>query len=199
MRTISFPLVDDDPEESQVEGMVVDQELGVVYMGQEGLGIWRAGARPGDATACPGAGCTLVDAVFPAGTNLKADVEGLTIYYGGGGKGYLLASSQGDNSFAVYDRQNNAYLGSFRVGEKGRIDSAEESDGADVVNVSLGRGFGQGLLVVQDGDNDPALLVEDDGELENVNSNFKFVPWQEVAEGFPTPLLIDTTGYDPRS
>lgn len=199
VRTIRFPLVDDELEESQVEGMVVDQETGTLYAGQEQYGIWRTSALATGATLCPGEGCTLVDAVAPNGTNLKRDVEGLTIYYAGEGKGYLLASSQGDNTFAVYDRQSNAYLGSFRIGSRGnRIDSTEESDGADVVNVPVGRGFSRGLLVVQDGNNDPALLVDDDGEIENVNSNFKFVRWDDVAKSFATPLIVDTRSYDPR-
>lgn len=198
VRTITFPLVDDDEEESQVEGMVVDQERGIVYMGQEQRGIWRAAAAPGGATDCPSAGCTLIDAVYPEGPNLEADVEGLTIYYAAGGQGYLLVSSQGDNTFAVYDRKTNVYLGSFQIGARGLLDSVEESDGADVVNVPLGRSFPKGLLVVQDGDNDPAVLLEDDGELENVNSNFKFIRWDSVANAFPTPLIVDTTGFNPR-
>ena len=51
---------------------------------------------------------------------------------------------------------------------------------------------------MQDGDNEPQVLVEDDGELENIASNFKFVPWQSVAVAFPTPLIVDTRTYHPR-
>jgi myo-inositol-hexaphosphate 3-phosphohydrolase len=68
-----------------------------------------------------------------------------------------------------------------------------------VVSANLGPAFPHGLLVVQDGRNDPAVLLEDEGELENVNTNFKFVRWESVARAFPMPLLIDTTGYDPRA
>jgi myo-inositol-hexaphosphate 3-phosphohydrolase len=194
VRTLTFPLVGGDPEESQVEGMVADQELGYLYAGQEQFGIWKFDAAPNGS-----AEGTVVDRVAPDGPNLQADVEGLTIYYAGNGKGYLLVSSQGDNTFAVYDRQTNVYLGSFHVGSRGKIDSVEGSDGADVVNVSLGHGYPKGLLVVQDGENDPPFLVEDDGELENVNTNFKFVRWDKVAKAFPGGLLIDTESYHPRS
>jgi 3-phytase len=173
---------------------VVDQELGYLYAGQEQFGIWRFDAAPNGSTEG-----TSVDRVAPDGPNLQADVEGLTIYYAGDGKGYLLVSSQGDNTFAVYDRQTNVHLGSFRVGSRGKIDSVEESDGADVVNVSLGGGYSKGLLVVQDGQNDPPFLVEDDDEFENVNTNFKFVRWDKVAKAFPDGLLIDTESYHPRS
>jgi Ca2+-binding RTX toxin-like protein len=126
-------------------------------------------------------------------------VEGLTIYYAADGKGYLLASSQGDSTYAVFTRAgNNDYLGNFAIGASGGVDSVEESDGADVINVPLGTQFPSGLLVVQDGSNDPAVVVNDDGEIANVSSNFKFVPWQNVANAFPNPLEIDTTSFNPR-
>ncbi len=134
------------------------------------------------------------------GNHLTDDVEGLTIYYGKDGTGYLLASSQGDNTFVAYTREgNNEYVGNFAVGSNGAIDSVQESDGADVINVPLGPNFPFGLFVTQDGDNEPAKLVQDDDELENVNSNFKLVPWENIANAFPTPLNIDTTSYDPRN
>ncbi|WP_414561674.1 MULTISPECIES: phytase [unclassified Anabaena] len=180
----------------QTEGMVVDQETGFLYIGQENVGIWKFPAEPdGEPTG------TLIDRVKAlGGSNLTADVEGLTIYYGANGTGYLLASSQGDNTFAVYNRQgNNEYLGSFAVGSNGAIDSVQDSDGADVINVPLGANFPYGLFVTQDGSNDPAKLVEDDGELENVNTNFKFVPWENIANAFPKALNIDTTSYNPRN
>jgi myo-inositol-hexaphosphate 3-phosphohydrolase len=193
VRTLTFPLVDDDPAESQIEGMVVDQELGFLYAGQENRGLWKFDAAPtGSASG------KLIDEVYPGGTNLKADVEGLTIYYGRDGAGYLLASSQGDSTFAVYERTgDNAYLGSFRVANP-NSDGVEFSDGADVVNVPLGPDFPTGLLVVHDGWNEPSRLVEGDGELENVNTNFKFVAWENVANAFPQSLIVDTSSYNPR-
>ena len=50
------------------------------------------------------------------GTHLTADVEGLTIYYSGDSTGYLIASSQGDNTYAVYKREGeNSYIGQFAI------------------------------------------------------------------------------------
>ena len=104
---------------------------------------------------------------------LLPDVGGLTIYYGPDSSGYLLASSQGDSTYAVYDRAgDNSYLGSFAVGGIEGIDPANESDGADIINVALGDTFPYGLLVVQDGFNLPAVMVEDDGEMDNVSTSF---------------------------
>ncbi|NJM07215.1 phytase [Candidatus Gracilibacteria bacterium] len=195
LRLAEFPLVDDDLEESQFEGMVVDQQQGLLYAGQEGRGIWKL-----DAATLGSSMRILIDEVAPAGTNLKADVEGLTIYYGSGGRGYLIASSQGDNTFAVYTREGeNRYLGSFGVtGGGGTIDSVEESDGAEVIAASLGAEYRFGIFITQDGANDPAVLVDDDGELENVNTNFKLVNWLFIARSFEPPLRIEPNAYDPR-
>jgi 3-phytase/alkaline phosphatase D len=198
VREFTVPIPDGAPADTdpQLEGMVVDQETGFLYIGQENVGIWKYQAEPTASSTG-----ILVDRVKElGGANLTDDVEGLTIYYGKDGTGYLLASSQGDNTFAVYSREgNNQFLGRFAVGPNGAIDSVQESDGADVINLPLGPNFPFGLFVTQDGSNDPAVLVEDDGELENISSNFKFVPWESIANTFANPLQIDTSSYDPRN
>ncbi|HZG40117.1 MAG TPA: phytase [Nodosilinea sp.] len=193
VRTIALPVPTGDVEDSQSEGLVIDQELGFLYVSLENeVGILKFGAEPNG-----GSDFELVqsiDADF-----LVPDIEGLTIYYGDNGTGYLLASSQGNNSFAVFSREgNNEYLGSFTVGETGDIDQVNESDGLDVTNVALGSAFPNGLLVVQDGANDPQNPVEDDEQLENNSTNFKFVDWAAVANAFEEALDINTKSYDPR-
>ncbi|NJR58442.1 MAG: phytase [Cyanobacteria bacterium CRU_2_1] len=194
VRTLSAPIPPDkELEDAQFEGMVVDKELGYLYAGQEQRGIWKFFADPDAATEG-----TLIEASRPEGDVLVSDVEGLTIYYGANGKGYLLVSSQGDSSYAVFDRQgSNDYLGSFVVDDG--VDGVEESDGADVISVPLGDQFPNGLLVVHDGSNEPAEVVEDDGEIQNFSTNFKFVDWADVANSFDVPLDIDTSSYDPRN
>ncbi|NEQ20818.1 MAG: phytase [Microcoleus sp. SIO2G3] len=195
VRMLTVPIPEGGLEEAQTEGMVADKELGYLYVAQENVGIWKFAAEPeGETTG------QLIDEVFPNGSNLQADAEGLTIYYGENGTGYLLASSQGDSTFAAYSREgNNEYLGSYQIGESNGIDSVQNSDGADVINVPLGDQFPFGLLVVHDGSNDPAVLVDDDGELENASTNFKFVPWQNVANAFSEPLVITPDSFDPRN
>jgi 3-phytase/alkaline phosphatase D len=194
VRNFTVPTI--DGRDPQTEGMVVDQETGFLYIGQENVGIWKYNAEPNSSNVG-----TLIDKVKAlGGKNLIEDVEGLTIYYGKDGAGYLFASSQGDNSFATYAREgSNQYLGRFAVGNNGSIDSVQESDGAEVINVPLGSNFPFGAFITQDGSNDPAVLVEDDGELENISSNFKFVPFENIANAFSTPLKIDTTSFDPRN
>ncbi|HEY9664524.1 MAG TPA: phytase, partial [Allocoleopsis sp.] len=195
VRTLSAPIPPDaELEDAQFEGMVVDRESGYLYAAQEQRGIWKFQAEPDAATEGD-----LIEAVKPEGDVLTADAEGLTIYYGANGTGYLLASSQGDSSFAVFTREgSNDYLGSFVIDDG--EDGVAESDGADVINVSLGEQFPNGLLVVHDGSNEPTEVSLDEGgeEIQNFNTNFKFVAWEDVANAFPTPLKIDTESYDPR-
>jgi myo-inositol-hexaphosphate 3-phosphohydrolase len=186
----------EETDAAQVEGMVVDRESGYLYVGQEEFGIFKF-----EAEADASNEYTVVDTIENG--QLQADVEGLTIYYAGRGRGYLLASSQGDSTFAVYERGcDNAYLGSFSVGANGDVDSVQESDGADVINVPLNADFPLGLFMVQDGANDPQNAVEDDEELENNSTNFKFIGWDAVAHGvaevFGEPLIIDPYAAHPR-
>jgi myo-inositol-hexaphosphate 3-phosphohydrolase len=193
VRTLSLPVPTGDPADSQSEGVVVDRFLGYLYVALENeVGILKFNAEPdgGDDYIVIHA----MDEPF-----LQPDIEGLTIYYGPGDTGYLLASSQGDHTYAVFERRgDNAYLGSFIIADFAGIDQANESDGADVTNVALGPDFPAGLLIVQDGANDPQNAVPDDEELENNSTNFKYVPWDGVANAFPEPLLIDTSSYNPR-
>ena len=93
-----------------LEGCVADDELARLYIGQEELGVWRLdGETEGDDEPI-----LLHDVDDPY---LTADIEGMTIYYATSGRGYLLVSSQGSNTYAVFERGgDNAYLTSFRVG-----------------------------------------------------------------------------------
>ena len=194
VRTIELPVPTGDVEDSQSEGIVVDQEKGLLYVALEDeVGILRFSAEP--------TGGNDYQVIQPVGADyLVPDIEGLSIYYGPGGSGYLIANSQGDSSYAVFSREGtNEYLGSFVVGDNGGIDQVNESDGLDIINVALGSAFPNGLVVLQDGANDPQNVAEDDEELENNSTNFKFVPWESVANGFANPLTINTTSYDPRN
>ncbi|NJL47554.1 MAG: phytase, partial [Leptolyngbyaceae cyanobacterium SM2_5_2] len=194
VRTIELPVPTGDPVDSQSEGLVIDQELGLLYVALENeVGILRFSAEPDG-----GNDFTLVQPIDRDG--LVPDIEGLSIYYGANGSGYLLVNSQGDSSYAVFTRDGtNEYLGNFVVGANGDIDQVNESDGLDVINVPLGPSFPNGLLMLQDGANDPQNPVQDDEQLENNSTNFKFVPWDSVANAFPNPLQIDPTSFDPRN
>ena len=146
---------------SVTEGCVADDELGWVYFAEEGVGIWRFAAEPDG-----GVEGKLVAKVRDHG--LTADVEGLTIYCASGGKGYLIASSQGSNTFLVYTRRDNRYL--LTIDPKGgRIDDVRDTDGIAVTNRPTSKQFPAGLLIVQDGSNAGG------------KQNFKLYDWRDIA------------------
>ena len=146
--------------DSRVEGCVADDDEGVLYIGEERRGIWRMSAKPEDPTELE-----LLDAVGEG--HLVADVEGLALY--DGPRKLLIASSQGDNSFAVYDLAASAHLFSFHVAGGILVDDVSDTDGVDVTSVSL-PGYPHGILVVQDGYNSKPRS----------NQNFKIVSWSDV-------------------
>jgi 3-phytase len=146
----------------KTEGCVADDGLGRLYIGAEDHGIWRYGAAPDD-----GVGRVRVD-VTGLGGHLTAQVEGLTIVYGAGRDGYLIASSQGNNTYVVYRRDDNAYVATFAIVAGYGIDGVADTDGIDAVAVDLGPGFPEGVFVAQDGEND------------GNNHNFKLIPLQAI-------------------
>jgi hypothetical protein len=160
---------------STAEGCVADDDLAYLYVAEEDVGIWKYEAEPETGTSRV--------AVDEVGATLEADVEGLAIYYGPGGSGYLIASSQGSGEYAAYDRAgNNPHLTSFQIVDSGAVDGTTDTDGIDVMSAPLGAGFPNGLFVAQDGDNDTG------------NQNFKLVPWESVAGS----ALVVETDWDPR-
>ena len=163
---------------SQTEGCVADDANGWLFIGEEEVGIWRYRAEPGLSTA-ERVAVDRVGVGEPAGGHLASHVEGLSIYAppgGGPDDGFLVASSQGNHTYVVYDRAPpHAYRGTFRVGEAGAVDGVEDTDGLHVVSAPLGPRYPMGLLVVQDGVN----LAPDASE---ANQNFKLVSWQDVLD-----------------
>lgn len=156
--------------DTQLEGCVFDDEMQVLYVGEEARGVWRvdyAGGRPGAPV--------LIDEVAGA-SGVRADVEGLALYKTGDETGYLIASSQGNDSYAVYDRAfdanggGNRFLGRFAVGEGEAIDGAQETDGIEAISAALGDAFPKGAFIVQDGKNRPRGTPQ----------NFKVVDWRDI-------------------
>ena len=155
---------------SQIEGCVADRETGRLYLGEEDAGIWECGAEPDSKDER-----VMIAKVGDHG--LTADVEGLALYYAQGGGGYLLASNQGDNSIAVFDRAApHAYKLTIR-GKADKFATFAENDGVEVTNERLSSVYPKGLLVVHDGKN-------------NGRQNFKLFGWEDVAGD---RLLTDTS------
>ncbi|MBN2846029.1 MAG: phytase [Deltaproteobacteria bacterium] len=164
---------------SGAEGCVADDEAALLYVGEENDAIWRYGAEPGD-----GEERLLVDRT---GNHFMSDVEGLTIYYAGKAGGYLIASSQGNSTFVIYERDGtNEYVTTFAIEAENDIDAVSTTDGIDVVNIFLNDDFPEGVFVAQDNNNSK-------GE----HQNFKLVPWESIANSANPPLVIDLS-WDPR-
>jgi 3-phytase len=158
---------------TQPEGVVADDELGFIYVGEEDGGLWRFAAAP---DAAPDG--YMVDKV---GSQClpEDDLEGLAIVKNENNTGYILVSAQGVNRYVLYARQpdadgNQPCYGSFRI-VTGPTDPVSETDGLDVTTMPLGDAFPQGLMVVQDDRN------------EGFNRNFKFVSWADVMTAMKLP------------
>ncbi|MGH6950258.1 MAG: phytase [Vitreimonas sp.] len=160
--------VRDIPFATQTEGCVADDAAGVLYVAEEDVGLWRVGAEP-DAPATPTSIATVA-----ANSALKDDLEGIGLYDLGEGRGYLVLSSQGNNTYAVFRREgNNEYIGSFAVlADAARgIDGISETDGLEVSSANLGGPLAGGVFIAQDGRNISPPEYQ----------NFKLVPWSSIA------------------
>jgi 3-phytase len=210
------PCAEAEGEGPQVEGMTIDADRGLLFAGQEDVGIWRIEISKRGFDGAPeliekviefGAPyelipdeedpgefeCQITGEAPPgvSGEHISADVEGLTIYRGAFNSGYLLSSSQGDDTFHAFaDRGLGEHLGSFTIGDSGMIDSVQESDGAAVINVPIGTRFPRGLLVTHDGDDENAEGLS--------ATNFKLTRWEDVARVFEPALRVDPFGWFPR-
>jgi 3-phytase len=158
---------------SQTEGCVYDAAGQRLYIGEEATGIWSVDMKTGEQSLF----ATAADGI------LVPDVEGMDIYVQGERR-LLVVSSQGDDSFLVYDlaegdtadepeqgAANAAPLMKLRIAanHSARIDGVSETDGLAVSHRSL-PGYPQGILVVQDGRNRAPAATQ----------NFKIIDWREV-------------------
>lgn len=166
--TLNPTLVDSFMLDSQPEGCAADDTSGMLYIGEENRGIW---SLPVAQISQARETMQLLDTVDSP--YLRADVEGMDVWRRGD-EVYLIASSQGNYSYSVYDLQDNSHIGSFRIGDSadGSVDGAQETDGLSVTSVSIAQMYPDGLLVVQDGFN--TLPAE--------NQNFKLVSWTLVLQ-----------------
>ncbi|MCL6606360.1 MAG: phytase [Paenibacillus sp.] len=169
---------------TQSEGLVADDEYGMMYIAEEDYAIYKYDAEA-DGGIKPLSTVDIAD-----GRRLQDDIEGLTIYYGADGHGYLIASSQGSDSYAVYDREGkNTFITSFKITDSPLTDGTSVTDGIDVLGFGLGEQYPNGLFIAQDDSN------MNNGK--RLNQNFKMVAWEQIAKGAKTTLMQDNK-VDPR-
>lgn len=205
---------EDANDDLQFEGLAVDQGQGVLYAGQEVVGVWKlpipkdipAKAQvihvPGffltekvktfampyyaelddDEYACeygdisnPPAGAVVVDGnPAMAGQFIEADAEGIAIVEKKGTRGYVVVSSQGDDTLHIFTRSNvfvpNQHLGVITV------DGVHETDGLHIVAKRFGTAFPDGLMAVHNGGApEPADTSDINGYEYDGSTQFKFV------------------------
>ncbi|WP_170115604.1 myxosortase-dependent phytase-like phosphatase [Melittangium boletus] len=160
-----------------VAGLAVDDELGVLYVVQQGVGIWQYRAEPTSTEKR-----VSVDSV--SATGLVQPLGGVALYTASNNRGYLLAVNSGTGPVRIYDRAIDAhtYRGRFDVVQDGGIDGVDSPRFVAVSNRSLGSFFPLGVVAVHDG-------LDTGG-----SENFKLVDWSTLARSFPTPLEVDTGG-----
>lgn len=147
---------------SQVEGMVADDVRQKLYVGEEMVGIYEFNAQPNSSSN----GILLKNST-KSNPKIKYDIEGLALLP----PHYLIASSQGNFSYAIFDVNKNEYITSFKI-TNGITDGVEETDGLEVYNGYLGSQYPKGIFVVQDGFNF-------DGAVKEIQ-NFKTVDLQTI-------------------
>jgi 3-phytase len=159
---------------TKLEGCVFDEVNDTLFIGEEQTGIWTF--KLSDMAAPP----VLIDEIGSA-SGLVGDTEGLSIWRGKDGAGWLVASAQAADRFVVYDRKSpHRVRGSFSVTANAArgIDKVTHTDGLDVYSGAL-PGYPRGMLMVQD-DGNPAT---------GQDQNFKTVDWADVEAALNLPLL----------
>jgi 3-phytase len=146
--------------DSQTEGCVYDEQRNRVFIGEEAAGIWAVDLASGEMSPFAGVDDGL----------LVPDVEGLDICRRDSGR-WLVASSQGDDRYVVYDLAGDRPPLKFAIGpdRAAGIDGASETDGL-ACSAGPVSGYPSGILVVQDGRN----------RAPDENQNFTVVDWRDV-------------------
>lgn len=145
---------------TQSEGCVVDDVTKTLYVAEEDVAIWKVPLSPATLTASSYARVGEAD-------GLVDDIEGLAIARNADGRAWLVASSQGDNAYALFDLATDKLAGRFRV-NGGSLGGTSDTDGIEVILGDFGPQYPDGLFIAQDGDNAPRA------------QNFKLLSWRSI-------------------
>lgn len=120
-------------QESYVEGMCVDDELGWLYCADEQAAVLKYKADPEG-------GDKLVHR-FALDDGITEDREGLALITEPNGKGYLLLSNQGEGNLKVYRREgNNDFVGTIKK------TGSNKTDGVAANSHPLGPKYPRGIV-----------------------------------------------------
>lgn len=166
--TMSHKLVREFSTNTKTEGCVFDDRTGKLYIAEEEGGLYEYYAAPGDDTQL-----SVISRPGDYGTTY--DYEGVTLYPEGQDGGYLILSSQGNNSYAIFRLPDYGFVNRFEI-KDGMVDKVTVTDGIDVTAQATQQ-FPEGFLVVQDNKNDQS---END---DNKTQNFKIIDWRDIKSG----------------
>jgi 3-phytase len=159
----------------RAEHCVADDETGRLFVSQAKAGVTRYDAEP---DASPLARQE-VDRVGGRG-HLDGEVAGLALVAQPGKRGFLIASSAGDDSFAVYRRgQTHGWLGQRQVTGGTAADGCSATEGIEAVAANLGPRFPAGIFICQDGSNTPPGSTG--------HQNFKYVRLEQIIDAASLP------------
>lgn len=153
----------------KTEGCAFDERTNSLFIAEEDQGLYRYDAAPGRD-----------DKIVIAKTGqygLQADLEGVAIYPQSEKGGYVIVSSQGNSSYALFQLPDYKFVTRFKI-VRGQVDGTSHTDGLDAT-ANPSPLFPKGFLVVQD---------DQDDTTKNKNAkrqNFKFVDWRDIEKIIP--------------
>jgi myo-inositol-hexaphosphate 3-phosphohydrolase len=162
-------------EDGEIEACTVDDTTASYYVAEQDVGVWRYGAEPG---APIDQRALVISTYLVNGGFMVPDIEGIAVVHDDYGS-FLLASSQGDSAFGLYDLDLMTVpyplLRKFRIAGGSHADGCSITDGIDAIPLWLGPDFPHGLFVCQDNTNTEPDTAG--------NQDFKFVPLERIIPG----------------
>ncbi|MGJ8560355.1 MAG: phytase [Litorimonas sp.] len=150
---------------TKTEGCVFDDRTRQLYIAEETGSLYQYPAAP--------SGKDEPIILMQAGDyGSKADLEGVTIYPEGEDGGYLIVSSQGNNSYVTFSLPEHEFSGRITIVD-GAVDGVTTTDGIDVTATATPQ-FPNGFLVVQDDEDDSSPSQR------GKRQNLKVVDWRTV-------------------
>jgi 3-phytase len=146
-----------DFEGAEIESIIVDDQLGLVYYSDEGYGIRKYNVDPNHSQK------EQIDFINTTGL-WQGDSEGLALYATSNTNGYLIMTDQISNGsiFHIYERQGkNMYVKSVRT-------LADSTDGIEATSQRLNENFPRGLMIT----------------MNEIAKNFLIYDWRQIEKEF---------------
>ncbi|KAA3663097.1 MAG: PKD domain-containing protein, partial [Calditrichaeota bacterium] len=145
------------------EGIVVDDQLGYVYVAAENCCVHKFYADPNMGSSQL--------ATFAHGDGIDADREGMALYGCSDGTGYIQLSSQGNERIKVYRREGDGgNPHSHSLVTTIYTPDIRGTDGIDVTNRPAGPNFPYGFVVKHN----------------SYGRSFGLIPWENIAQTYLT-------------